>query len=37
MAFDSSVVTEDWRSVIVPLCKGKGRYVRIIEVLACQV
>ena len=38
MAFDSSVVLEDWRfAVIAPLYKGKGRglNVRTIEVLAC--
>ena len=36
-AFESSVVSEDWRSaVIVPLYKGKGGLnVRTIQVLAC--
>ena len=38
MAFESGVMTEDWKSaVIVPLYKGKERNlsVRTIEVLAC--
>ena len=38
MAFESGVVPEDWRSVvIVPLCKGKGERseCEIKKVLAC--
>ena len=36
MAFESNVVPEDWRSAaIVPLYKGEGLNVGIIEVLAC--
>ena len=39
MAFESGVVPEDWRSVvIVPLYKGKGergQNAAFIEVLAC--
>ena len=38
MAFESGVVPEDWKSVVITAlykCKEIGRNVKIIEVLAC--
>ena len=38
MAFESVVVHEDWRfAMVVPMYKTRGKNVRMVEVLACQV